>query len=256
MSAVTIDDARGPADTQFFGHPRALGWISFSEFWERFSYYGMQALLVLYLTHDLLLPDHIQGVFGLGPFVKLLRQVYGPLPPAGVASVIFGFYAGLVWVAPIFGGFLADQYLGRTRAIVGGAALMVCGHFLMAFNQSFLLALVCLLVGLGGFKGNLATQVGGLYGPGDQRAASGFQIYLLGIQLAGVTTPLVCGTVGEVFGWRWGFGAAGVGMLIGLCVYLVGRRRLPPEPLPARGRRRGGPPCRGGILSASPPSWR
>jgi POT family proton-dependent oligopeptide transporter len=225
-----IDESVRHADTAFFGHPRGLGWLSFTEVWERFSYYGMQALLVLYMTHQLLRPGHIERVVGFGPFRAAIEAVYGRLSPQALGSVIFGLYAGLVWLTPILGGLLADRVTGRTRAITAGALLMALGHFLMAFDQSFLAALLCLLVGVGCFKGNLASQVSSLYAPGDPRAASAFQIYYFGIQVAIVVTPLVCGTLGEVYGWHWGFGAAGVGMLIGLAVYLRGRRWLPPEP--------------------------
>ncbi len=225
-----IDESVRQADTAFFGHPRGLGWLSFTEVWERFSYYGMQALLVLYMAHQLLRPGHIERVVGFGPFRAAIEGVYGKLSPQALGSVIFGLYAGLVWLTPILGGLLADRVTGRTRAITAGALLMALGHFLMAFDQSFLAALLCLLVGVGCFKGNLASQVSSLYAPGDPRAASAFQIYYFGIQVAIVVTPLVCGTLGEVLGWHWGFGAAGVGMLIGLAVYLRGRRWLPPEP--------------------------
>lgn len=229
MKPGIAEDVR-QADTAFFGHPRGLGWLSFAEVWERFSYYGMQALLVLYMTHQLLLPGHVERVLGFRPFRAAIEGVYGPLSPQALGSVIFGLYAGLVWVTPILGGLLADRVTGRTRAITAGALLMALGHFLMAFDQSFLVALLCLLVGVGCFKGNLASQVSSLYAPGDPRAASAFQIYYFGIQIAVVVTPLVCGTLGEVLGWHWGFGAAGVGMVIGLLVYLRGRRWLPPEP--------------------------
>jgi len=218
------------ADTAFFGHPRGLGWLSFTEVWERFSYYGMQALLVLYMAHQLLRPGHVEHVVGFGVFKAAIEAVYGPLSPLALGSVIFGLYAGSVWLTPILGGLVADRLTGRTRAITAGALLMALGHFLMAFDQSFLLALACLLAGVGLFKGNLASQVSSLYAPGDPRAASAFQIYYFGIQVAIVVTPLVCGTLGEVYGWHWGFGAAGVGMVIGLLTYLRGRRWLPPEP--------------------------
>lgn len=227
--ATVISEEVRQADTAFFGHPRGLGWLSSTEVWERFSYYGMQALLVLYLTHRLLLPGHVEHVAGFGPFRAALESVYGPMTPQALGSVIFGLYAGLVWMTPILGGLLADRVTGRTVAILTGGSLMTLGHFLMAFEQSFLVALTCLLVGVGCFKGNLASQVGSLYRPGDPRAASAFQIYYLGIQIAVVVTPLVCGTLGEVYGWHWGFGAAGVGMVIGMAIYLSGRRWLPPE---------------------------
>lgn len=216
-------------DTAFLGHPIGLGWLSFSEFWERFSYYGMQALLVLYMTHTLLHSGHVEHVLGFAPFRKALEHVYGPLSPQALGSVIFGLYAGLVYVTPIAGGFIADRFLGRTWTVTIGASLMVAGHFLMAFEASFLLALLCLLLGVGCFKGNIATQVGELYGADDPRRADGFQIYFLGIQLAVIGSPIICSTLATVYGWSWGFGAAGVGMAIGLCIYILGRPTFPRE---------------------------
>ena len=228
MTAVTADTIR-QADTSFIGHPRGLAWLSGSEVWERFSYYGMQGLLVLYLGKQLLQPGHVEHVVGFGPFRAAIESVYGQLSPTAMASIIFGLYAGFVYVTPLLGGILADRVLGRTRAVVSGALLMVAGHFLMAFEFAFLAAIACLLLGIGLFKGNIATQVGELYATDDPRRADGFQIYFFGIQLAVIASPFVCGTLGEVYGWHWGFGAAGVGMLIGLTVYLIGRPWLPPE---------------------------
>jgi POT family proton-dependent oligopeptide transporter len=218
-------------DTAFLGHPVGLGWLSASEVWERFSYYGMQTLLVLYMVGSLLHPGHVEHVLGFAPFRHVIESFYGPLSPQALASAIFGLYAGLVYVTPLLGGFLSETFLGRTTAVTAGASLMALGHFLMAFDASFLLALLCLLSGVGLFKGNIAVQVGDLYSHDDPRRADGFQIYFLGIQLAVIASPLVCGTLGELYGWHWGFGAAGVGMVIGLLTYLLGRPTYPPEPL-------------------------
>jgi proton-dependent oligopeptide transporter, POT family len=217
-------------DSAFLGHPTGLGWLSAAEFWERFSYYGMQALLVLYMTHSILLPGHVEHVRGFGPFRQVIEAVYGPLSPQALASAIFGLYAGLVYLTPLVGGLLADRVLGRTRTVVLGASLMTLGHFLMAFDASFLVAMLCLVLGVGCFKGNISSQVGDLYARDDPRRGNAFQIFMLVVQLAGILTPLVCGTLGEVYGWHWGFGAAGVGMVIGMSAYLLGRYALPQEP--------------------------
>ena len=218
------------SDTAFLGHPAGLGWLAGAEFWERFSYYGMQALLVLYMTHQLLQPGHVDHVLGFAPFHRLLDTINGrPLSGQALASATYGFYAGFVYLTPIAGGLLADRVTGRTIAVTIGAVLMALGHFLMAFEVSFLLALFCLLIGVGCFKGNIAAQVGDLYAADDPRRADAFQIYYLGIQIAVIASPLICGTLGESVGWHWGFGAAGVGMLIGLAVYLIGRPSLPKE---------------------------
>ncbi|MGC1301108.1 MAG: oligopeptide:H+ symporter [Caulobacteraceae bacterium] len=218
------------ADSAFLGQPIGLGWLSAAEFWERFSYYGMQALLVLYMTHTLLLPGHVEHVQGFAPFRRAIEGVYGPLSPQALASAIFGLYAGLVYLTPLAGGLLADRVLGRTRTVVLGASLMTLGHFLMAFDTSFLLALLFLVVGVGCFKGNIASQVGDLYAQDDPRRGNAFQIFLLVTQISGILTPLVCGTLGEVFGWHWGFAAAGIGMMFGLSAYLFGRYALPQQP--------------------------
>ena len=217
-------------DRAFLGHPVGLGWLAFCELWERFSFYGMQALLVLYLTNYLFLPQNIGQVAGMDALRAWIERATGPRSPQQLASAVFGLYAGFVYLTPLFGGLLADRVLGRTKTVVIGACLMALGHFLMAFEFSFLIALTCLLVGVGCFKGNIAAQVGDLYAPGDKRRASAFQIFLLAVQIAVILAPIVCGTLGEKVAWHWGFGAAGVGMLIGLVVYLAGRRWLPPEP--------------------------
>ena len=218
-----------PEDRSFIGHPRGLGYIAFAEAWERFSYYGMQALLVLYMVNRLLHPGHIEHIAGFGPFRHLIENFRGPLSVQALASTIFGLYTGLVYLTPIAGGLIADRWLGRTFTITIGASLMAVGHFLMAFDFSFLLALTCLLTGVGCFKGNLASQVGGLYATGDNRRADAFQIYYIFINGGVIAAPLIAGTLGEKVGWHWGFGAAGVGMLIGLTIYLSGRKYLPPD---------------------------
>src|SRR2546430_9772444 len=219
-----------PEDRAFFGHPRGLGYIAFTEAWERFSYYGMQSLLILYMVHQLLHPGHIEHIAGFTPFRHFLETLYrGPLAVLPLASAIFGLYTGLVYLTPIAGGFLADRLLGRTRTITIGALLMAAGQFLVAYDVTFLIALTFLLVGVGCFKGNLASQVGGLYATGDNRRADAFQIYYLFINGGVIASPLIAGTLGEVYGWHWGFGAAGVGMLIGLTIYLLGRKWLPPD---------------------------
>src|SRR5256886_4938862 len=189
----------------------------------------MQALLVLYMVNRLLHPGHIEHILGFGPFRHLIESFRGPLDIQPLASTIFGLYTGLVYLTPIGGGLIADRWLGRTRTITIGALLMAAGHFLMAFDFSFLAALTCLVAGVGCFKGNLASQVGALYATGDNRRADAFQIYYIFINAGVIISPLIAGTLGEVYGWHWGFGAAGIGMLIGLTIYLLGRKHLPPD---------------------------
>lgn len=229
MTELADDVATAQDDRSFLGHPRGLAYLVFAEAWERFSYYGMQALLVLYMGQQLLLPGHVGNVAGFAALRAAIEGAYGPLSPAALASAVFGLYAGGVYLTPIIGGFIADRLLGRTATITIGAILMAMGHFLMAFEMSFLLALACLLAGVGCFKGNIASQVGELYAPGDLRRADAFQLFLLGVNVAVIISPLVCGTLGQKVAWHWGFGAAGVGMLAGLTVYLSGRRWLPAD---------------------------
>lgn len=232
------DEAR---DAAFFGHPRGLGVLAFTEGWIDFSLYGMQSLLVLYMTGSLLQPDHVRNVLGFGVLLAVLRPIYGPLQGEPLASAIMGVFVALIWATPLLGGVLADRVLGRTRTIVAGCLLMTAGHFLMAFDASFLLALLCLILGIG-LGACTRAQVGALYGPSDARRADAFQVYQLAVNLAVIVSPLICGTLGESYHWHWGFAAAGVGMLIGLVVYLGGRRVLPPEPPLRR--------VRGGLASA------
>lgn len=212
-------------DRSFLGHPKGLGYLAFTEAWERFSFYGMQALLVLYMVNHLLLPGQVETVAG----IEQLRALYGGIEGQAFASAIFGTYAASVYLTPILGGWLADRVLGKRRTVLLGAITMAAGHFLMAFNVTFLLALLCLILGSGMFKGNIASQVGSLYKPEDLRRADAFQIFYLGINAGVIASPLIVGTLGEKVGWHWGFGAAGVGMLIGLVIYIAGQKYLPKE---------------------------
>jgi POT family proton-dependent oligopeptide transporter len=216
----------------FFGHPRGLWYLAFTEAWERFSFYGMQALLVLYMVKYLLLPGRIEHVVAFDAFRRL--PLYGGLDGQALASAIFGTYAASVYLTPIFGGFLADRLLGRRRTILLGALTMAAGHFLMAFEGAFLFALLCLVLGSGMFKGNIASQVGSLYKPDDLRRADAFQIFYLGINAGVIASPLIVGTLGEVYGWHYGFAAAGVGMLLAIGIYLSGQKYLRGQEIEAR----------------------
>lgn len=206
----------------FWGHPRGLWYLAFCEAWERFSYYGMQSLLVLYMVKYLLLPGRIEHVAAF----ESVRRLYGGLEGQALASAIFGTYTASVYLTPIFGGFLADRLLGRRRTVLLGALTMAAGHFLMAFEPAFLFALLCLILGCGMFKGNIASQVGSLYKPEDLRRADAFQIFYLGINAGVIASPLIVGTLGEIYGWHYGFAAAGVGMLLATAIYLSGQKYL------------------------------
>ncbi len=217
------------SDRQVFGHPRGLAFIVFTEAWERFSFYGMQALLVLYMAGHLLLPGTVEHVAGFGGFRSALEGVFGPLSTQALATQIFGLYVGLVYFLPVFGGLAGDRILGQRRAVILGAVSMAIGHFLMAFESAFLFALLALIIGSGLLKGNLVAQVGQLYSKEDSRRDAGFSIYCLAINLGAFIAPLICGTLGELYGWHYGFTAAGFGMLIGLGIYLYGKQHLPAD---------------------------
>ena len=182
-------------------HPNGLYVLFFTEMWERFSYYGMRALLVLYLVHAL----------------HYARED---------ALSVYAAYTGLVYLTPIAGGWLADRYLGQRRAILAGAIVMALGHFAMAFPPLLYPALGLLVVGNGFFKPNISTLVGSLYAQGDPRRDGGFTLFYMGINLGAFLAPLVCGTLGAEYGWHYGFAAAGVGMLAGLAVFALGQARL------------------------------
>ena len=229
--AHSAGDAMMPARTDLFGHPKGLTFLFTTEMWERFSYYGMRALLVLYMTKYLLIPEHSGNVLGLAGLKHMLEAVFGPLDVQPFSSQIYGLYTALVYLTPVFGGLLADRVLGQRRTVIIGAILMAIGHFLMAVEQLFLVALAALILGNGAFKPNISTQVGGLYPPGDRRRDRAYSIFYVGINVGAFLAPLVCGTLGEQAGWHYGFAAAGVGMLIGLAIYLYAMPLLPPDEL-------------------------
>jgi len=193
-----------PAPT-WFGQPRGLTILFLTEMWEKFSFYGMRALLVYYMTRQLMFDQQR-------------------------ASLVYGLYTAFVFLTPILGGLIADRWLGRRRAVILGGSIMALGHFMMAFDCQFYLALGVIALGNGLFLPSLPSQISGLYAPDDPRRGSAYNVYYVGINLGAFLAPLVCGTLGEIYGWHWGFGAAGIGMLAGLCIYIAGQRHLPPEP--------------------------
>src|SRR6476620_3321550 len=217
-------------DRAFLGHPKGLGYLGFTEACERFSYYSMQTLLVLYMVNYLLVPERMEKVIGL-QWVQ--AHVYHGISGQPLASAIFGTYASLVYGTPILGGIIADRWLGRDLTLIIGGVLMAIGHFLMAIESAFVFALIALVLGVGAFKGNIATQVGALYGPNDLRRAMAFQIFYTFINVSVIVAPLISGTLGQKVGWHYGFGCAGVVMVLGLFIYLAGRRYLPAEELKA-----------------------
>jgi proton-dependent oligopeptide transporter, POT family len=223
-------EAPGPreAGTGFTGHPKGLFYLAFTEAWERFSYYGMTALLVLYMVNQLLLPGHVENIVGFAGFRDAIESVVGPLSTQALASQIFGLYAGFVYFTPLLGGLIADRWIGQRNAVVIGALAMSGGHLAMAFEQSFLLALLLLVIGSGFLKGNISAQVGALYPREDEaRRTRGFAIFSMAINFGAVVGPLLTGLLAQVYGWHFGFGIAAIFMLAGLVTYLVGYRHLP-----------------------------
>lgn len=214
------------SDRAFIGHPKGLGYLGFTEACERFSYYSMQTLLTLYMVNYLLLAEHVDGVAGLG---WLRAWHYPGLEGQPLASAIFGDYTSLVYLMPILGGIIADKLTGRRVALIAGGLVMALGHFLMAIEGAFLFALLALIVGVGLFKGNIATQVGELYGEHDLRRAMAFQIFYIFINVSVIAAPLISGTLGQEVGWHYGFGCAGVVMVLGLGIYLSGQKWLPAD---------------------------
>ena len=220
-----------------FGHPRGLTTLFGTEMWERFSYYGMRALLIYYLTKYVLLPGHVEHVL-FYPAVKAFYEgMSGPLNVQQISSLIYGTYTGLVFGTPLIGGWIADRYIGQRRAVMIGIILMALGHFAMASERLLFVALFLLIVGSGFFKTNTTAQVGMLYGLGDSRRDRAYSVFYVGTNLGAFLAPLVAGTLGEDVGWHYGFGAAGIGMLIAMAVYVRGWRYLPPERI-ERGKKR------------------
>ena len=190
--------------TDFLGHPKGLFVCFATEMWERFSYYGMRALLILYLTKHWEFTD-------------------------ATSYLIYGAYTSLVYIMPVFGGMLADQILGSKKAVTYGAILLVIGHLGMTIEtneQIFYLSLALIVSGVGFLKPNISTMVGALYEEGDPRRDSGFTIFYMGINIGAFTATLLCGYLGEQVGWAYGFGAAGIGMLFGLIIFLWGQKYL------------------------------
>jgi POT family proton-dependent oligopeptide transporter len=193
----------------WFGQPRGLTILFLTEMWEIFSYYGMRALLVYYMTKQLFIGQE-------------------------KASIIYGTYTAMAYFTPIFGGMIADRWLGKRRAVIIGGSIMAAGHFMMAFEPLFYVALATIALGNGLFLPSLPSQIDGLYRPDDPRRGWAYNVYYVGINIGGFLAPLICGALGEYYGWHWGFAAAGIGMLSGLLIYILGGRYLPDQVRSAR----------------------
>jgi POT family proton-dependent oligopeptide transporter len=188
----------------WFGQPRGLTILFLTNMWEFFSYYGMRTLLVYYMTKQLLFAQE-------------------------KSSFIYGTYTAMAYFTPILGGAIADRWLGKRRAVIIGGSVMALGHFMMAFEPLFYFALATIALGNGLFLPSLPSQINDLYRADDPRRGRAYNIYYVGLNIGGFMAPLICGTLGEVYGWHYGFGAAGVGMFVGLIIYVMGQRYLPVE---------------------------
>ncbi|MDH6110824.1 POT family proton-dependent oligopeptide transporter [Kitasatospora sp. MAP12-15] len=214
-STTTLDAGITPAPPggkTFFGHPRGLATLFMTETWERFSFYGMRALLVIYMV-----ADHKHGGLGM---------------PVATATAVYSVYNAMVYLLALPGGWIADRFLGARKTVALGGAIIMIGHFLLAVpvEASFFVGLVFIAVGSGLLKANISTMVGHLYeGPNDPRRDGGFTIFYMGINLGAFAAPLVIGTVGQSVDWHLGFALAGIGMALGLSQYLFGTRHLSPK---------------------------
>jgi POT family proton-dependent oligopeptide transporter len=205
---LTADPSNAQWDRAFFGQPRGLSTLFFTEMWERFSYYGMRALLILFMVADV-----AKGGLGF---------------PASRAGAVYGLYTGMVYLSTVPGGWIADRIVGQRRAVLWGGIVIALGHFAMAIPslETFYLGLALIVLGTGLLKPNISTMVGELYLPDDRRRDGGFSIFYVGINIGAFAAPLICGYLGENINWHYGFGAAGVGMTLGLIQYALGGRYL------------------------------
>jgi POT family proton-dependent oligopeptide transporter len=198
----SIELAPDHCERGWFGQPRGLTILFLTDMWEQFSYYGMRSILVYYMVSQL----------------RVGQQH---------ASVVYGLYTAFVYFTPVFGGLISDRWLGRGRAVILGSLIMALGHFMMAFEPLFYFALGTIALGNGLFLPSLPSQISGLYAADDPRRNTAYNYYYVGVNLGAFLAPLAVGTVGELYGWHWGFALAGIGMVLGLLIYLAGRRYLP-----------------------------
>src|SRR3989441_7624932 len=205
MTAADGSAVGGRDTSGWAGHPRGLSTLFFTEMWERFSYYGMRAFLILYMVHALGFDD----------------------PHAGS---VYGTYTGSVWFAAIFGGIIADRWLGHYRSVLVGGIIIALGHFTLALHALpfFYAGLSCIVIGTGLLKPNVSTLVGSLYEPRDKRRDAGFSIFYMGINLGAFIGPLIAGYLAQRVDWHIGFACAGIGMGLGVTQYILGKERLRP----------------------------
>jgi proton-dependent oligopeptide transporter, POT family len=227
---TTVATAPAKSGT-FFGHPRGLFYLFSTELWERYAYYGMVAILVLYMQNYLFQPGHAEHVLLYAPIKRGLESVFGPLSAQAMASQIYGIYGFLTYAAPLLGGIVADRFLGQRKAVLFGAILLSAGYFALSQESLFFVGFPLVFLGNGLFKPNISTQVGNMYAPGDLKRDSAFSIFYVGINIGGIMGPFICGYLGEEVAWPYGFISAGVGLAGGLLIYMRGLRELPMDAL-------------------------
>jgi POT family proton-dependent oligopeptide transporter len=228
---MTMDSSERREPT-LFGHPLGLTWLFTTEMAERFSYYGMRAILIYSLVNYLLLHPTVDGVIGYHVVKHALEWFFNagrPLAPQPLSSNIYGTYTAFVYMTPFIGGYIADRWIGQRRSVIIGGVIMALGEFTLMTSQTFLLGLLLLIIGNGFFKPNISTQVGNLYKPGDSRIDRAYSIFYVGINVGAFLSPFITGTLGDAYGYQWGYFAAGIGMLIGLAIYLPALQSLPPD---------------------------
>jgi POT family proton-dependent oligopeptide transporter len=230
---LTTNTSAARPEVDFLGHPAGLSVLFGTELWERFCYYGMRAILTLYMVKFLFVDGRPEHVLGYRAIKSGYEFFSGPLDIVQLASLLYGTYTALTYLTGLIGGFFADNVLGQRRAVLVGGITMAVGEFLLADPRLFFIGLFVLVLGNGFFKPNITTQVGGLYKPGDTRIDSAYSIFYVGINLGALVAPLITGRAAGIDGnsphYHWGFIAAGIGMLLGIATNLAGRPYLPPD---------------------------
>lgn len=222
------------ADRAFFGHPRGLGFLLGAECGWAFGFYGLQNMLTLYMTGQLLKPGHVEHVWGFAAYRAALEHVTGPLGAVGLASQTFGLATSLIYALPVLGGLVADRWIGQRRAAVCGLAVLMAAHLLLIHEPAFLVAVLLIVLGTGLLKTSLVGQIGRLYAVDDDRRTRGFGLYLIALNTGSFLTPLIAGTLAERVSWGTAFTAMAVGMGLGVVCYLAGLRHTPPDAMRAR----------------------
>ena len=217
---------------ELFGHPVALTVLAATELFVAFAIYSVQALLLIYMAEAIFLPGRVETIVGFGEYRAAVESVTGPLSTRAIATQTFGLYVSLSYLLILVGGWFGDGRLGRKRVIILGGLLMTAGYFLLAFDRSFLVAVLLVVIGRGGVSGNLVPQVSESYAKDDRRTADGMQIYFTMVNIGAFVGPVALGAVGAVAGFHLAFAISGIGMLLAVVVYVVGRRHLPADEAP------------------------